>query len=71
MDPMEIDDDGIEILQFQIEDLKKELREEKIKYNNLVDAVFEKVLKKKTKTKEQEEIIRIFNPKGLFTKYKN
>jgi hypothetical protein len=71
MDPMEIDDDGIEILQFQIEDLKKELREEKIKYNNLVDAVFDKVLTKKTTTKEQEEIIRIFNPKGLFTKYKN
>jgi hypothetical protein len=73
MDPMDIDDDGIEILQFQIEDLKKELREEKVKYNNLVDAVFEKVLqkKKKTTTKEQEEIIRIFNPKGLFTKYKN
>jgi len=73
MDPMDIDDDGIEILQFQIEDLKQELREEKIKYNNLVDAVFEKVLqkKKKTKTKEQEEIIRIFNPKGLFTKYRN
>ena len=56
-----------------INDLKQELREEKIKYNNLVDAVFEKVLhkKKKTKTKEQEEIIRIFNPKGLFTKYRN
>jgi len=73
MDPMDIDDDGIEVLQFQIEDLKKELREEKIKYNNLVDAVFDKVLqkKKKTTTKEQEEIIRIFNPKGLFTKYKN
>jgi len=85
MDPMDIDDDGVEILQFQIDvdergkasasmlmqsiseksilinDLKQELREEKIKYNNLVDAVFEKVLqkKKKTKTKEQEEIIRI------------
>ena len=71
MDPMDIDDDGIEILQFQIEDLKQELREEKIKYNNLVDAVFETVLTKKTITKEQEEIIRIFNPKGLFTKYKN
>ena len=71
MDPMEIDDDGIEVLQFQIEDLKKELREEKIKYNNLVDTVFEKVLTRKTTTKEQEEIIRIFNPKGLFTKYKN
>jgi hypothetical protein len=71
MDPMDIDDD-IEVLQFQISDLKQELREEKIKYNNLVDAVFEKVLqkKKKTKTKEQEEIIRIFNPKGLFTKYR-
>ena len=94
---MDIDDDGIEVLQFQIDvdergkasasmlmqtiseksvlinDLKHELREEKIKYNNLVDAVFEKVLhkKKKTTTKEQEEIIRIFNPKGLFTKYKN
>jgi len=73
MDPMDVDDDGIEVLQFQIEDLKKELREEKIKYNNLVDAVFEKVLhkKKKTKTKEQEEIIRIFNPVGLFNKYRN
>ncbi len=72
MDPMDIDDD-IEVLQFQINDLKQELREEKIKYNNLVDAVFEKVLhkKKKTKTKEQEEIIRIFNPKGLFSKYRN
>jgi hypothetical protein len=72
MEPMDIDDD-IEVLQFQIEDLKQELREEKIKYNNLVDAVFEKVLhkKKKTKTKEQEEIIKIFNPKGLFTKYRN
>ena len=72
MDPMDVDDD-VEELQFVIEDLKKELREEKIKYNNLVDAVFEKVLqkKKKTKTKEQEEIIRIFNPKGLFTKYRN
>ena len=73
MEPMDIDIDDIEVLQFQINDLKQELREEKIKYNNLVDAVFEKVLhkKKKTKTKEQEEIIRIFNPKGLFTKYKN
>jgi len=72
MDPMDIDDD-IEVLQFQISDLKQELREEKIKYNNLVDAVFEKVLnkKKKTKTKEQEEIIKIFNPKGLFSKYRN
>ena len=72
MEPMDIDDD-IEVLQFQINDLKQELREEKIKYNNLVDAVFEKVLhkKKKTKTKEQEEIIRIFNPKGLFSKYRN
>ena len=66
-------DDDVEELQFMIEDLKQELREEKIKYNNLVDAVFEKVVqkKKKTTTKEQEEIIRIFNPKGLFTKYKN
>ena len=71
MDPMDIDDDGVEILQFQIEDLKQELREEKIKYNNLVDAEFEKVLTKKTKTKEQEEIIRIFNPVGLFNKYRN
>jgi hypothetical protein len=71
MDPMDIDDDGVEILQFQIEDLKKELREEKIKYNNLVDTVFEKVLTRKTTTKEQEEIIRIFNPTGLFTKYRN
>jgi len=71
MDPMDIDDDDIEVLQFQIEDLKHELREEKIKYNNLVDAVFEKVLTKQTTTKEQEAIIRIFNPKGLFTKYKN
>jgi hypothetical protein len=72
MEPMDIDDD-IEVLQFQINDLKQELREEKIKYNNLVDAVFDKVLhkKKKTKTKEQEEIIRIFNPKGIFTKYRN
>ena len=94
---MDIDEDGVEILQFQIDveergkasasmlmqtiseksvlinDLKQELREEKIKYNNLVDAVFEKVLqkKKKTTTKEQEEIIRIFNPKGLFPKYRN
>ena len=69
---MDIDIDDIEVLQFQIEDLKQELREEKIKYNNLVDAVFEKVLHKKKKTtKEQEEIIRIFNPKGLFTKYRN
>ena len=69
---MDIDIDDIEVLQFQINDLKQELREEKIKYNNLVDAVFEKVLHKKKKTtKEQEEIIRIFNPKGLFTKYKN
>jgi len=72
MDSMDIDIDDIEVLQFQINDLKQELREEKIKYNNLVDAVFEKVLHKKKKTtKEQEEIIRIFNPKGLFTKYKN
>jgi hypothetical protein len=73
MDSMDIDIDDIEVLQFQIADLKQELREEKIKYNNLVDAVFEKVLhkKKKTKTKEQEEIIRIFNPKGLFSKYRN
>ena len=95
MDPMDIDDDGIEILQFQIDvdergeasasmlmqtiseksilinDLKQELREEKIKYNNLVDAVFEKVLTKKPTTPEQEAIIRIFNPKGLFTKHKN
>ena len=71
MDPMDVDEDGVEILQFKIEDLKKELREEKIKYNNLVDAVFEKVLTKKTTTKEQEEIIRIFNPVGLFTKYRN
>jgi hypothetical protein len=55
----------------QIEDFKKELREEKIKYNNLVDVVFEKVLTKKTTTPEQEAIIRIFNPKGLFTKYRN
>ena len=31
MDPMDIDDDNIEVLQFQIEDLKHELREEKIK----------------------------------------
>ena len=69
---MDVDDD-VEELQFVIKDLKKELREEKIKYNNLVDAVFEKVLqkKKKTKTKEQEEIIRIFNPVGLFNKYRN
>jgi predicted HTH domain antitoxin len=51
MDPMDVDEDGVEILQFKIEDLKKELREEKIKYNNLVDAVFEKVLTKKTITK--------------------
>ena len=84
---MDIDEDGVEILQFQIDvdergkasasmlmqtiseksilinDLKQELREEKIKYNNLVDAVFEKVLqkKKKTTTKEQEELIRIFS----------
>ena len=71
MDPMDVDEDGVEILQFKIEDLKKELREEKIKYNNLVDAVFEKVLTKKTTTKEQEEIIRIFNPVGLFNKYRN
>ena len=71
MDPREIDDDGIEILQFKVEDLKIELREEKIKYNNLVDAVFETVLTKKTITKEQEEIIRIFNPVGLFNKYRN
>ncbi len=70
MEPMDIDND-VEELQFVIEDLKKELREEKIKYNNLVDAVFEKVLTKKTKTKEQEEIIRIFNPKGLLTSIKN
>jgi len=71
MDPMDVDEDGVEILQFQIEDLKKELREEKVKYNNLVDAVFEKVLTKKPTTPEQEAIIRIFNPKGLFTKYRN
>ena len=71
MDPMDVDEDGVEILQFKIEDLKKELREENNKYNNLVDAVFEKVLTKKTTTKEQEEIIRIFNPVGLFNKYRN
>ena len=37
-----------------INDLKQELREEKIKYNNLVDAVFEKVLHKKKKTKTKK-----------------
>ena len=75
---MDIDEDGVEILQFQIDvdergeasasmlmqtiseksilinDLKHELREEKIKYNNLVDAVFEKVLHKKKKTTTKE-----------------
>ena len=35
MDSMDIDIDDIEVLQFQIEDLKQELREEKIKYNNI------------------------------------